>query len=199
MRDSSLSHTLLCPLSSHPLSRFTHRLKPPAPVPISHAASALTPSLPPSVEQLLLWTETVAVAIETDGRTAILTADQSRLLMCVCGSGMKGVGRREAAETGKRGLVRQEETRMETSKAALSMDSDGWQMELEWVENDLGTGRQVLGADQYVRYEGGGRDLDGNFQSGAEQGLETGAAGKVGTGTRSGSSRDNSTLRRRVE
>ena len=62
-------------------------------------------------------------------------------------------------------------------------------MELEWVENDLGTGRQVLGADQYVRYEGGGRDLDGNFQSGAEQGLGT-VAGKAGTGTRSGWSRD---------
>ena len=59
--------------------------------------------------------------------------------MCVCGGkGMKGVGRREAAETGKR-LTRQAETR--------------------------------------------------NLQSGAEQGLGTGA-GKAGTGTRSGWSRD---------
>ena len=120
--DASVRRTRLCPLSSHPLSRFTHRLKPSAPVPISHAASPLTPPLPPSVEQHLLWTETVAVDSETDGRTAILTVDHSRLEMCVCGTGMKGVGRREAAETGKRGLARQAATRMGTSKAALSRD-----------------------------------------------------------------------------
>ena len=64
------------------------------------------------------------------------------------------------------------------------------------VETDVRA--EVLRADPYVRFEGGGRYSDGNFQSDAEQGLETGAAGKAGTGTRSGWSRDYSTRRRRL-
>ena len=76
----------------------------PPPRPHQLRSIALQPLLPPSVDQHLLWTETVAV--ETNGRAEVLTADQSRLEMCVW-EGYEGVT----------------ETRMGTSKAALSGDS----------------------------------------------------------------------------